>query len=1039
MEKKYISDLKAQFIDTYQKVMIENGANPAPRAVFRKQHGVVHGELSLTNNLPVEKLVGNLGFFGIKDNFKCVLRFSSDTAPKKTDVKSTIGLGLKIFDLPNNAEGFDGPNTDFIFQNIDVFFAQNAQQMVEFTQISSSGDINQLNEYYRENKELKRILDQMEKYEDSCLTTAYYPIIPFRLGEKHMIKLRLKPAVEENFPVIMKQKDYLAKDLQQKLSNDSYQFILEGQIKELDEKIADNLQLKWDESFIEIGRLNLPKQDLNLIGVKELGDHINFNCWRINSLNQPLGSIAEARRDVYKYGAETRYSANALEFREPKGEICPFHAQNKDEKIVDHEIVSAAIYPSIGIMRVGNSDEYYIGPQVPEPIMSNDLSFYRDREGKIKRQAAEFRIYGLNIKGEVVKELTHPDIKDKVEIDWSCHLANQKAAWYQFNLALDIPEANEDEYKYSFKRNSEILDRMSLVIDGGVKNINSKSINKSAKFKGKFLRNTEVYLGEMFFDKNSSNSKRLHVLGGKGISKNVKNEIALDFANNDGWYDDTSDGPVTAIVKFNNKEINVKPAWVICAPPDYAPVQQSVRTMWDLMRDLSVSQLNLPSPLSPSFSYDIFPIFKRMTELQWVNKGFLTTFGFNGAYNFNENIWIEKLRDGTMNNLEFRRQMFNQFRQFNLPGSQSPALWPWLYGDAMEIKGNGSPRQHSTLTDLQIKMLQQWVDGNFIDDWDKYKTNYINPKPLDEYPVEEQADLLTRAALDFCLADAFHPGCEMTWPVRISTMYDSPFRFNFDKDHLIKDNLDYGPFIDQTLLNKIVNPFEFQVAGGITRWMAIPWQTDTASCKDGYDSSYDSYIPTFWPARVPNEIITYKQFKALQEKQGNPEEQLEIFNQRFEWLEDLPGNPTIYSPYQEIINKMVTHFDAVGTVLPMKLDEIIINNDNTEIPDTVQVALTSSYTKIINIILKETRQKLIDNVAKDKVLEILSDNVLNSSQLQIDEDVKKEAENILNNSEELENLLSKVQQTNKDLQIEYVKPNQKIVTIHERFRRRFNS
>ena len=35
---------------------------------------------------------------------------------------------------------------------------------------------------------------------------------------------------------------------------------------------------------------------------------------------------------------------------------------------------------------------------------------------------------------------------------------------------------------------------------------------------------------------------------------------------------------------------------------------------------------------------------------------------------------------------------------------------------------------------------------------------------------------LDRAALDDCLGGPFHPGCEMTWPVRLPMMYDSPFR-----------------------------------------------------------------------------------------------------------------------------------------------------------------------------------------------------------------------------------------------------------------------
>ena len=41
---------------------------------------------------------------------------------------------------------------------------------------------------------------------------------------------------------------------------------------------------------------------------------------------------------------------------------------------------------------------------------------------------------------------------------------------------------------------------------------------------------------------------------------------------------------------------------------------------------------------------------------------------------------------------------------------------------------------------------------------------------------KQAAAMLDRAALEFCLADAFHPGCEMTWPVRHASMYMAPFR-----------------------------------------------------------------------------------------------------------------------------------------------------------------------------------------------------------------------------------------------------------------------
>jgi len=90
----------------------------------------------------------------------------------------------------------------------------------------------------------------------------------------------------------------------------------------------------------------------------------------------------------------------------------------------DHtEIVSYAIYPGIGIARVGNSpDEYFIGPEAPGEVPQPEGG-YKDSAGRIKRQAARFRIYGLNEAGDAVREVT----ADDAEITWRVHVANRKA------------------------------------------------------------------------------------------------------------------------------------------------------------------------------------------------------------------------------------------------------------------------------------------------------------------------------------------------------------------------------------------------------------------------------------------------------------------------------------------------------------------------------------------------------------------------------------------------------------------------------------
>ena len=615
----------------------------------------------------------------------------------------------------------------------------------------------------------------------------------------------------------------------------------------------------------------------------------------------------------------------------------------------DQIIVSAAIYPPIGVMRVGNSQAagdagYFIGPEVPTPV-AQAPEFYRDSTGALKRQAARFRIYGYNQAGQVVKELTNED----VDINWQVHLANQKSSWYEFIIALDIPEALSAPPSYL--RNADQTDREKLLIDGGSQQLSSGGDtcdNNSAKaFVGSFSltsavtgeRKTEdVYLGEMRLDKKG----RLLMLGGRGVAKNPFDDPATTFGNNDNWYDDMSDGPVTATVKLktNGKELAVKPAWVVCAPPDYAPMQKSVRTMWDLMRDIAVTDHLLPRPAKPSFTHDILPIFQRMTDLQWVNAGFSAGFGWNSSHYFHDREWLERANSTDPMWTEWRRTLYNNFRSLDLVitgnsdakvwdpsfSALSAQQWPWLYGDAMDVKAIDSPRQFSAITPLQISFLGQWVKGDFIADYGDV-TPYCD---IEQVPVAEQPEILTQAAMDFCLADAFHPGCEMTWPMRTIGMYAEAFRLRHASDTSPTEGAFFGPKMTPEIITQSNGPLlRGQTAGSITRWMAIPWQTDTASCRDGYNDAYGPYLPTFWPARVPNTILNRRNFEKVMDSSLPVHERQAAFNERQEWLDDLPCRP--HSSYQDDINDMVTNFDKLAIVLPQGQAE------TKDFPDVMQV------------------------------------------------------------------------------------------------------
>ena len=157
-------------------------------------------------------------------------------------------------------------------------------------------------------------------------------------------------------------------------------------------------------------------------------------------------------------------------------------------------------------------------------------------------------------------------------------------------------------------------------------------------------------------------------------------------------------------------------AWVVVAPPNYAPQQKSVRTMWDLMRDVAISAGMLPKPVRPSFERDIRPIFERLARLQWVNAGFAAAFGWGAPNDFSSLKQLEKLSRKTDEMAEMRHVIANLFRVFDRD-SWSPVPWPWVYGDAMNIPPAETPRQNATLTPTQLVMLQQWSAGDFDADY----------------------------------------------------------------------------------------------------------------------------------------------------------------------------------------------------------------------------------------------------------------------------------------------------------------------------------
>ena len=374
------------------------------------------------------------------------------------------------------------------------------------------------------------------------------------------------------------------------------------------------------------------------------------------------------------------------------------------------DIVYCKIYPGTGIARVGNSpDDFFIGPETPGAGPEANTQF-KDTLGRIKRQAARFRVYGYDAADNVVQEVNV--LTPGIIVQWSVQLANRKASGSIFagvrqGMELD---KNPDPEKL---RNKSVKDRKVLEIAprprsiGGVNRFGQQYWFDDGEFHGE-----AVYLGELRTD----DAGRLMVLGGRGKSGSIEGARPIShYANNDGWYDDTSDGLVDVQITLNGTSVPVRgSAWVIVAPPKYAPYVRNVVSLYDVMSEA----VGVPAPDRVSFTDHVYPHFAAFGNQQWVNGMALRGHGPQKGGNFLDPATIEKLADNSEASKAFRLAILRRLR---VPAGNSIAeanynFMPQLSGDQGDATV-GKPDTWLTLTKGVYSLLQRWAVGEFESDW----------------------------------------------------------------------------------------------------------------------------------------------------------------------------------------------------------------------------------------------------------------------------------------------------------------------------------
>lgn len=647
------------------------------------------------------------------------------------------------------------------------------------------------------------------------------------------------------------------------------------------------------------------------------------------------------------------------------------------------------IHPTIGLARVGNSEQFYLGPETPagipqpgtdlvgglpiqpgtesEPINDSDL---RDADGALKRQGQRFRIYLYDdpeaaakypYEGKVEEVQIGSVVGGKTVVDifWTVHLANKKANCWELVESVKPPALGSlsayDDGQLPPIRNPDFAgtaepsdpERLSaLVVDAGPRVIHGASAARIA-FDG---RTTPAWYqpgvgvqplpdypvsfpGDHFSRLDSPSGTpveelgaietdaqgRLIVIGGEGTASGwYEDENGTsggsdqpfplgDDVNNDGWFDDTADGPVKATLAFDDgTTLSLEStAWIVATDPAYAPQIRNAITLWDEVYNTWLTCFGLDPSIydgpcfpkddagfqtdyEPSFEDDVKPLFIG-ASLQTYTTSLNDT--AVGSHQRLGQVSAEAEPAKTLNVPSFIRNPYEAQGQLQ---DGAPRM-PLALGD--------TGASYLALTKTQYFFVNQWFNGKFQE----------TPNP-----ALTKGERLDKNVLVDCLGGRFSPGIDLTFVVRDTAFYDpdwndpaiGPFRVHaavLDYAKATKDQPFLGVGYIPERETTRVEP------GDVCKFMAIPWHTDYNSCATHLpdpnpggditnpDQIYDGRNTTLlwsWPAQRP--VSVYK-YQDLVDNGGKLPQQR--FSVRGQGTQAIPGPDDGVWPVQTDPNK----------------------------------------------------------------------------------------------------------------------------------------
>lgn len=421
------------------------------------------------------------------------------------------------------------------------------------------------------------------------------------------------------------------------------------------------------------------------------------------------------------------------------------------------------IFPPIGIARLGASADFFLSPEVPGSGPGDlqtggalaEVTTYKNSDKKqIRKQGARFHLFesanGI--------DWLPANLPSMAVVEWTVHLVNKKSAV----MRPDDPPTAPQRPIIDPSRATQLIDPGKVTVSGNSQT--SASLVGTFKVGATFSAN--VQLGQLKTDGRG----RLIVLGGSGKSEAPPGTpLGGSYYKNPNWYDDVADGPVTASIRMTPTSTPIDAeggAWVVVAPPDYAPDVNGLVTLYDVIRQVGIDDFGLALPLQPSFDLDVAPIIERATRLQWVH---------------DDATWASPdLVDAHIRTKDTANKVFRQSVMDLILSAES------IFQGHTNALG---PRFE--FRDAQKQILTAWVNGN---------CDLTAASP----GATPTASGLTKASLESAVGQGFCPGIEAGIIVLDNTIYRTPFDFRISHSSV--------------------------AAGDLTALMAQPWQADFLKC-----------------------------------------------------------------------------------------------------------------------------------------------------------------------------------------------------------------